>query len=282
MNGTVAIAALCGVLAGSFARLVVRDVKANRSKFTFFFVVTFLVLTTATQALVLPYVRSSRARTKARADIANDRVFSLLAKQHPQFEEQFTDLVVGLAREGASPEVVQDKVGTFSRSTVSGYFARYAGHASAQALTDYISAMVDTLDHLRRTDPEGCYEFLYGAGVSAMKRQLPLGYSQRLSSSMADAIETALRDPQAQPDAAESESLLAELKQRLAATHDEEFMQNVAELAHAKTSTADRAALCTATVEMFREISRTSEPDRSLLVRRLVGSDTLEPAPEPR
>lgn len=281
MSWTVAIVVLCGGLAGLAARLLVRDVRANRSKYTFFFVVTFLILLAVTQGLVLPSIRASQARTKTRADIANDRVFSLLAKQHPEFEEQFTELVVGLARDGASPESVGEQVGSFSRSTVAGYFARYAGLASPEALARYISAMVDTLDHLRRTDPEGCYEFLYGAGSGAMRRPLPRGYSERLSSSMADAIETALRDPQAQPDAADSERLLRELTQRLALTHDEEFMKTVAELAHAKTSTADRGALCTATVEMFREISRTSEPDRSLLVRRLVGNDTSEPAPVP-
>ena len=218
MLWSVLLAGLCGGLAGLVARLVVRDVKNSRGRYAVVLAATFVLFNSASRALVLPHIRAWQARSEARQYLAHDPLWSLLAKQHPEVGDQFTEMMVGLARKGASAKEAKAQGFALGRSMLPSYFAKYAGRASSASLVEYVSVMVAVLQELQKKSPEACYYFLFGQGTEGGSTLADLSpeHQERMTTSLTHVLESALRDPAAAPDQSEGNRLMMGLIQRLA------------------------------------------------------------------
>ncbi len=79
---------------------------------------------------MLPEIRVWESHSEVQKLIEGTRLFSLLASKHPEIHEQYTRLVMDLARKGATTEEVYAVSSAWGRQLIKPYLSPYIPYAS--------------------------------------------------------------------------------------------------------------------------------------------------------
>jgi hypothetical protein len=270
MFWAVVIGAVCGALAGALASLIVRDASERRGLHLAVMVGLFVMLNGAARSTVLPEIRAWQARSAAQELMSENRALELLVREHPELGDQFEGMLVRVVSSGASRDEARKQGMAWGRSTIAPYVARYSRRASAESLSAYTATMIEILETLAARDAQACYGILFGAGSVTPPSD---AQSRRLVDAMAALIESALSDPQQEVSPGEGDRLLEDLVARLQARHGDAFIADLQLLARPLERGVDRAAVCTATLEMYREVMTMPEARRGRLLRHMLGAE---------
>jgi hypothetical protein len=199
-----------------------------------------------------------------------NRALELLVREHPELGVEFEGMLVRVVSSGASREQARRQGMEWGRNTLAPYLARYSRRASEASLSSYTETMIDVLETLAARDADACYSILFGAGPVTPPTD---EQGRRLGEAMAAVLESALGDPQREVGAGEGDRLVEDLVARLQRRHGDAFVMDLQLLAQPLAPGVDRATVCAATLEMYREALRTPDGRRGRLLRHLLGAD---------
>jgi hypothetical protein len=267
------LAGVSAALASILATLVVRNLKEKRGAYAVVFVIAFVILNFLSRSYVLPAIRVWEAPSQAQKLIEGNRLFSLLAVKHPEIREQYTRLVVDLARKGATTEETYVASGAWGRQLVKPYLGQYVPYASDEALVNFFSFFVSILEQLKGRQDDACFVWMFGDNV-ANPMLLPNTMREadqqgRMLDVMADVVESAITEPHQAIDQQQAAQELETFINVLAEKHGRKFLEALAMLEQPHAPSVDRKAVCDAATTLYREALLLPEGGRELLLRSL-------------
>jgi len=270
-----ALGAASGGLAALVAGFLVRDRKRRRAAHGVIFAFAFLVLYGLGRAFVLPAIEVMGARREADRIVATDPIFSVLAAQDPELRPRFRTLLVDLTRRGVSREEAEAEAFAFGRSLVGPIFQESLPNASGESLVAYTAAMVEVLDALRGRNDAGCYAFMTGQAPEGQPiSELLSAHDQaQMSRAMAAVLESALAAPAEPVPASQVAFRLSLLAERMRREHGDELVAALASIGVPAPAT-DAAAMCAATVALYRTALAFPAGEREILLRCLFAPET--------
>lgn len=254
-------AALSGALAGVVASVAVRGRSMGRTAQAVIFTAAFLVFNTLAREFVVP---SYRAYELERS-LLNLPAYREIAIADPDAYSRITTTLRGAIadRAGLQQAIAQ------SRSIVGEVAVRHLPRASNEAVTAYVSVMLEELDQLARADHELCYAFLFPqANAGRMFGQhIDEATQRRDLEELAHVIGSARASPQLPPTSDQAEPLL----ERVVARLSEDFGSDVQLLHQAPHARSDWPKVCDVTRALYRQIASLPQEQSGVALRYLLG-----------
>lgn len=266
------LGAVSGGLAALVAGLVVRKPENRRPSHLVALALAFVALFSLGRAYALPQVRAMEGRYRAGRILETNPVFSLLAARDSQVRARFEALLEDLGRRRASKQEMEAEVFAFGQSLVAPVLGESLAHASDAALVEYTEAMLATLDRLRERNGEHCYAFLTGQVPEgqSISRLLSDADGARMSAAMAAVVESALTAPTQAVHPSQVGFRLTLLAERMRSLHGDELVRALASVGQPLPD-ADPAAMCAATIELYRTALSFPAGERETMLRCLFG-----------
>jgi hypothetical protein len=221
--------------------------------------------------VAVPQVREWRARAKADEVFNQHRIFLLLEKDHPEIRAQFAAMIVPLAVHGKSS--VEAQAFAWGETTLGKHLADYIPRASDDVLLEYVTFMVELLDHLRAQSADACFVFLFGEPEA--KRELIISDAELRKKMLAlstRVVESAMEDPRPVPGSSDTDVLMDQVLERLISKHGPEFVRGLEQIETPQAPSTDRKQVCHVVRELYHEAVSLGPPSSARVLRAMLSN----------
>ena len=197
------IAGFSGAIAAGITQLIVGFKRERKGPYLVVFALLFVGLEVTTKSYVEPRIRA----WEAIRELGKTPFYRELSEYDPPTYQRVKSVFLQAAQTGDSKKKTTLRVA----DVIGDVLPRYIPRASDDSVAAYVNWMSRDLDTLYRANPDACYAFLYphkfGEPGLALK-YLPSTNEDQDLQVLANIVESAIKNPQAEPDANKAEELL--------------------------------------------------------------------------
>lgn len=252
--------ALCGALAALIAYPLLGKDKQRKVPYLVVFLVLMFGLRAVADRTVVLKLRIAQA----------DRQL----KQLPFYKELSEDdpdtyaKIQGVIEDSITRNEGSDALGGKISPLVAASLPKFAARGSDESVVGFVTVVNDQLTTLHKSDPDSCYGFLF---PDAPRTSAPAGMSEddqmKLLTQMGKVIHTAVRSPQAPPDVAHAQQLLAPVQAKL----QQDFGKDLELVGHKVSTPRERERVCAITNELYTGVLALPRNDAGLVLRYMLG-----------
>jgi hypothetical protein len=257
----VVIAAFSGAIAALIAQLAVGLKKERKS----LYIVIVVLIFTGLESFGRSYVGPQLHAWEAERQIREIPFYKELSLHDPEAYQRIKTIVQEAVRSGDSQAKISQRIA----DVIGGIFPRYLPKASDDSVVAFASATVHLLENLDHANPDACYASLfphkYGEPGMAQK-YTDLNTQERILDTMKDIVESAINNPQPEPDRNKSEELLHPIIETMA----KKYGSDVTLLQGTARDSSERKKVCEMSSEMFEQIGSLPKADASMILRYLL------------
>ncbi len=249
--------ALAAALAYFLARILISpkdNPRGHRILVIIFMVVGFQVMRYA----LGPQVRSWRASREIDQILAGDQLFSTVLSDNPTLRQPTRDALIRAYASGDRRQAA-----AAGAKLLGAAIPKYLSKASDQSLIRFTRSMVNTLSILASRDPNRCYQYLFPnvAGPTVLTADED---PDDLMAAMREVVISAHDHPISSTEGS-ANGVIEKLGSGLA----EKYGDDVALLKQTVAPGADRAKVCTMTIDLYTAILALPQPEAGSALRAL-------------
>ncbi|HKI12365.1 MAG TPA: hypothetical protein VKA02_09640 [Candidatus Acidoferrum sp.] len=257
----IAAAAIAGALAALIAQIAVGFRKERRGLYVVICMILFFCLKFASITYVEPRIRT----WEAKREIKVLPFYRELSIYDPETYQKVESIVIEGLHDGVNQQKISQRVGDVLLTTL----PKHIQKASDESVVAFVEVSLASLDELDRANPDACYSYLYphefGEPGMAEKYLSPQSEDKTLQV-LDDVILSAIKKPQAEPDAKKADALLRPVIANLAHKYgsDVSLMEGTAHDA------SERKKVCEMDADLYRQILTLPPAEASAVVRYLL------------
>ncbi|MDO9006062.1 MAG: hypothetical protein Q7V20_21675 [Aquabacterium sp.] len=262
----VLVAAVCGGLAASLAKLTVKNRAGGVVAQRIIFGLAFVLLWAAFQRTVVPRAQGMLASLTIEDEFAQNPAFSALRKYDRLTFDSVIEAAGQSLQHGATNAQVMSEVGARIKISV----LPKVSSASDQAAIQYVRVVVASAGELERQGGDLCYQFLFPKDNAPAEAFTQLAVTTRGATyaALAEVIRTSAISPQAAPrqiDVREPLTYIASLV-------NNRFGADVSMLENPGASEVDKTKVCAMAIYMYNEIFKLPESAQGKLLRFMLNT----------
>lgn len=261
----VAVAAVCVVVAGGVATLLVRDRLHRKPLYAAVWVVSAAVLVGLSQWWITPNLQARYDASVLDASLAGNAAFAAIRKHDPEtYERMMSELRAGLLQGQTRAQLVE-----VARQQIGALVQKRLPRASDEAATEYMRVMVQEMTELRQRGGDLCYRFLFGGPQQSldMRQYVSVNTIEADSSALSQVLRSASVSPQPVPAQADVAERMKPVITALAGRYG----PDLALLQQPQAPGVDRDKLCSISIDMYSVILQMPPADSGKLIRYLMG-----------
>jgi hypothetical protein len=255
------IAAFSGAIAALIAQLAVGLKKERKGLYLISLFLIFTGLEFCGRSYVGPWLHAWEAERQVR----EIPFYKELSVHDPEAYQRIKTIIREAVRSGDS----QTKISLRIADVIGGIFPRYLPKASDDSVVAFANSMVHLLEQLDHANSDACYASLFphkfGEPGMAQKYE-DLKTQKEVLDTMKDIVESAINNPQAEPDPKKSEELLQPIIETMA----KKYGADVTLLQGTAHDSSERKKVCEMSSEMFRQVRSLPKADASMILRYLL------------
>ncbi len=273
MSWSYILAGAGGVVAVIVASLIVGGAKSNRGAFLVLAALLFFGFNYASRNYILPQVQKKDLRSEFEQVLDNNRLFSLLGSQHPEFRERFIATMLKIARETRSKDEAFARAMAWGNQNLAPYLLKYPAKSSDEALYNFALYFGEMLSVLNRRNDEACVSWMFGgrqsgpAHAEAIRESVAELGEERMFDVMADIVESAIESPVQFQDQSDGNAMLVKFVKQVAEQEGEDFVYGLSMMDRVNVPGTDKRALCSSAEILYRELVQLPDDERSLVLR---------------
>jgi hypothetical protein len=257
------IAGLSGAIAAVIAQLTVGFRKERKGFYLIAFAVLFVGLEFSAKGYVEPWLRGWDAERQVR----EIPFYKELSVRDPLAYQRIKTAIQEAVRSGDSKEKTSQRIA----DVIVDIFPRYLPKASDDSVVAYANWMVRGLEELDRANPDACYAFLFPhkfGEPGLAQKYMDVKTKEEVLDVLTDIVESAIKNPQLEPDRKKAEELL----QPILATMAQKYGADVSLLQGTAHDSSERKKVCGMSSELFRQIASLPKAGASMTLRYLLSS----------
>ena len=262
---SVAVAAVCGVLAALIAALAAKGFNQNKPLFAGVFGGTIAFFLIVSHFYVTPSIKAHYEAGMLDRTLSGNAAFAAIKKHDPEAYAHMTaELRAGLLHGRDKAELIE-----LVRGEITTLVQQRLPHASDEAATEYMRVMVREMGELRSKGSDLCYKFLFaqaGHGLD-LSKYVSANTMEADLSALGEVVRTSAVAPQPVPQPSEVMSRLQPVFAALSGRHG----QDVTLLQHPQAPGVDRDKLCMISIDMYTLILQAPPDESGKLIRFLMG-----------
>jgi len=257
---------------------VIKDFKAKKVSSGIVFAALFVVLGTLTHILLLPKFQHPAQEKTAKEFLRKARLFSLVAKDHPGFRDDFIDYAVDQLEKTRSRPEAFDHVMEWGKKHVAPYFVKYIPHASDQAIYNFSVYFGDVLREINKRNDQACVTWMYGLSSKdpttgeAIRQATQAVGDDKMFSVMTDVVETAMKSPVDVKRTEKATQVMRDFVEKLSSKYGSRFTSGLKMSAKPSARDNNRADMCFAAEKLYSDVVRLPEKERKIVLRNMFSS----------
>ena len=154
----------------------------------------------------------------------------------------------------------------------------YINVGSDEAVTAFVDVTIRRIEELHRANSDGCYYAIYPveSGNPPISSYADERTNNESLEAMGRIVLSAVRTPQAPPDAAKAEALLASVMARLRANYGNDLLL----VRQKPTDSAGRQKVCQMTTALFRDVECLPKNDAGIVLRYVFANQWSQSNPD--
>lgn len=256
------------VLAALIASLVVGTSKRVRYALALF--VLFIGLKYLANQTLLPRIQRWQLDRRLR----ELPFYRDIAQVDPVMYGQIEAIAWGSATKGEEADELTRRLEPIAAKT----FPKYISVASDEEVVSFVDVIIRRVQELHSAHSDACYYALYPAESGNLP--IPSYADERTSNESLEAmgrvVWSAVRTPQAPPDSAKAEALLASVIARLRVNYGNDLLL----FRQKPTDSAGRQKVCQMTTALFRDVESLPKSDAGIVLRYVFANQWSQSNPE--
>lgn len=223
---------------------------------------------------ILPQSQEKDMRSEFERVLDNNRLYSLISSQHPEFRERFIAAMLKMAKESRSKEEVFAKAMEWGNQNLTPYLLKYPGKSSDEALYNFTLYFSEMLSTLNQRNDGACVSWMFGrraspAQAEAIRASLAELGEDRMFEVMADMVESAIESPVQFRDRSSGNAMMINFVKQVAEDEGQDFVNGLTMMNRVNTPGIDRRALCSSAEILYRELVQLPDDERSVILRTM-------------